>query len=155
MKTTVLMAALLAATLAAGCRQSEDPEAGMGPEGASTSTAATAEAERVTTTDAVVDPSVAKLAIEEPIAVSITDTGIQVEGSPVPGATRFQVTNNGTEQHTLVIEGMGVKAQLDAPLGPLEIRSLTADLQPGTYRLYCPMEPDRLTTQLEVKAPAQ
>jgi hypothetical protein len=157
MRATVLMAALLAATIAGGCRQSEAPEpaAGAASGATATTTAAAGQLEGMTTTDAVVDPDVAKLAIEEPIAVSITDSGIQVKGSPVPGATQFQVTNNGTQPHNLVIEGPGVKAQLDAPLAPLEVRSITANLQAGAYRLYCPMEPDRLSTQLVVEAPVQ
>ena len=157
MKTKMLVAALLVVALAGACRQTEEAEtvSPAAPEAASTATSGTESAESVTTTDAVVDPDVAKLEVEEPIEVSITDNGIQVKGSPVPGATRFQVTNNGTKPHTLTIEGTGVKASLDAPLGPLEVRSLTANLQPGTYRLYCPTEPDTLTAQLEVAAPAQ
>lgn len=156
MKSKVLMAALLVTMVVAACRQGEDAEPGTAssPEAASTSTAGEAAAEAVTTTDAVVDPDVAKLAIEEPIVVSITGSAIEVKGSPVAGATQFQVTNNGTQQHTFAIEGMGLEAQLDAPLAPLEVRTLTVDLKPGTYRLYCPTEPEKLTTQLEVAQPA-
>lgn len=155
MKARVLMVALLAVTVASGCRKSEEAELAIpAATEATVSTSTPAAAPSVTTTDAVVDPDVAKLAIEEPIAVSITDSAIEVKGSPLPGATRFQVTNNGTQQHTLVIEGNGAKAQLEAALAPLEIRTLTVDLQPGTYRLYCPMEADRLSTQLTVAAPA-
>ncbi|HEU5162438.1 MAG TPA: hypothetical protein VFV54_04770 [Thermoanaerobaculia bacterium] len=157
MKSKMLVAALLVTALAGGCRQAEEaePSTPAAPASASKAAAGAESAPSVTTTDAVVDSDVAKLAIEEPIEVSITDSAIAVKGSPIPGATRFQVTNNGTKPHTLTIEGSGVKAALDAPLAPLEVRSLTADLQPGTYRLYCPMEPDALTTQLEVAAPAQ
>lgn len=157
MKSKMLLAALLVIALAGACRQTEEAEPAS-PAAAETATSATPGAESaasVTTTDAVVDPDVAKLEVEEPIEVSITDTAIDVKGSPVPGATRFQVTNNGTRPHTLTIEGAGVKESLDAPLGPLEVRSLTANLQPGTYRIYCPTEPDTLTAQLEVAAPAQ
>ncbi|HEY0787589.1 MAG TPA: hypothetical protein VGE86_03035, partial [Thermoanaerobaculia bacterium] len=88
-------------------------------------------------------------------AVSITDRGIEVKGSPVPGATQFQVTNNGTQEHSFAIEGPGGKAQLPAALKPQEVGTVTLDVTPGTYRLYCPMEPDTLTAQLEVAAPAQ
>lgn len=152
-------AGALAIVLAAACQQSEeaDPSAPGGTPAAEQQGApatATAPVESVTTTDAVVDPDVAKLAVEEPIAVSITDSGIEVKGSPVPGATMFQVTNNGTQEHSLAIEGPGGKAQLSTPLRPLEVGTVTMSVAPGTYRLYCPMEPDKLTTQIEVAAPA-
>ncbi len=155
MKWKALIGTLLVVLAAGACRKSE-VEAGPGdapPAAAQEAAAPDATAPSVTTTDAVVDPDVAKLAIEEPIAVSITDAGIEVKGSPVPGATQFQVTNNGTQQHTLAIEGPGVKAQLATPLQPQEVGSLTATMAPGTYRLYCPMEPESLTAQLEVVQP--
>lgn len=159
MKWKSFMGALLLAVAAAACQKTETTDLGASPEAATPAESATTPAsntttESVTTTDAVVDPDVAKLAVEEPIAVSITDSGIEVTGSPVPGATRFQVTNNGTQQHSLVIEGPGGKAQLSAPLAPLEVGTVTLNVAPGTYRLYCPMEPDRLTAQLEVAPPA-
>src|SRR5687768_8862601 len=55
-----------------------------------------------------------KLAAEEPIAVSIKETSVDLAVSPipVPGATQFQVTNDGTMNHSLAIEGPGVNARL-------------------------------------------
>lgn len=161
MKWKSFAGAALIVLAAVACQRTEEAEPAAGADAtpsavaqqAGTADTAAASGQTITTTDAVVDPDVAKLAIEEPIAVSITDSGVEVKGSPVPGATKFQVTNNGTQQHSLVIEGPGGKAQLAAPLQPLEVGTITLNLTPGTYRLYCPMEPETLTAKLEVEQP--
>lgn len=128
------------AVLALGCGPAEEPAE------PATGTAATA----TTATDATLDPATVKLAVEEPIAVSITDGAVAVQGELIPGATQFQVTNDGSQVYSLVIEGPGSRASLEAPLRPLETRSLTVDVQPGSYRFYVPEAQDRLTTTVEV-----
>lgn len=136
-----IVAGLLVVALTA-CQREDAAE----PVGTSTQTSTTATQPAIPAADDV------KLAAEEPIAVSVTDTSITLAVSPipVPGATQFQVTNDGTMNHSLALDGPGVQSRLEAPLSPLEVRTLTADLQPGTYALYCPLDGHDQTLRTEV-----
>lgn len=53
------------------------------------------------------------------------------------GEITFQVANAGSEPHTLAVEGKGV-SQRSEPIAPGGAASLTLELPPGTYRLFCP-----------------
>lgn len=55
------------------------------------------------------------------------------------GPTVFEVTNNGTFEHNFEIEGQGIEQVLEQDLESGEARTLEADLQPGEYRIYCPV----------------
>lgn len=148
-----LVLVLLAGSLACGPRETATEEpAGSAVSTSVTETTGAGEAGSVTTTDAVIDPDVAKLAIEDPIQVSITDSAIRVTGTPVAGATRFQISNDGSQDQMLVIEGAGVREQLPAPLKPLETNSIVVTLAPGSYRLYSPANP-QLSAELTVPQP--
>ena len=108
------------------------------------------------TTDTMITPDVAKLAVEDPIAVSIKNDRIDVDDDqPLPGATRFQVTNDSDQVRTLTIEGPGARASLEAPLQPFETRTMTIDVQVGTYRLISPASggAGELTAEVQVTAP--
>lgn len=54
------------------------------------------------------------------------------------GAARLVITNEGSEPHSLVVEGQGLVFELPAPLAPGESTILSADLPPGDYLVYCP-----------------
>ena len=54
------------------------------------------------------------------------------------GAARLVVTNEGTEAHSLVVEGQGLVFELPVPLAPGDSTILSADLPPGDYLVYCP-----------------
>jgi hypothetical protein len=57
------------------------------------------------------------------------------------GQINVVVTNEGAQTHSLVIESEGTTvAELDHPLAPGESTVLSANLQPGDYVLYCPLE---------------
>jgi uncharacterized cupredoxin-like copper-binding protein len=56
------------------------------------------------------------------------------------GQTVFDVTNVGTEEHSFVVEGQGIQAELEHHLQPGETMSLEVDLPQGTYLVYCPVE---------------
>ncbi|MGH9458327.1 MAG: hypothetical protein ACRD2J_11895 [Thermoanaerobaculia bacterium] len=143
MRTSILLLAIGAA-LAAGCDGREEPA-----EPVATGTADTA----VTTTDAVLDPEAVKLALEDPVPVSITDSAVTIEGEDlIPGPTEFQVTNDGSQVYSLVIEGPGGRTAIEAPLQPLETRTVTVELQPGTWRASVP-EAAALTAEFTVAAP--
>lgn len=54
------------------------------------------------------------------------------------GEINFAVTNEGTEAHSLVIEGAGGTFSLPEPLAPGASAVLNATLAPGDYVVYCP-----------------
>lgn len=55
------------------------------------------------------------------------------------GPVNFVVTNEGSEAHSLVVEGNGLDFELPAPLDPGDSSILSADLPPGEYVVYCPV----------------
>jgi hypothetical protein len=55
------------------------------------------------------------------------------------GQVDFVVTNEGSEQHSLVVEGNGLVFELPAPLDSGESSILSAELPPGDYVVYCPV----------------
>jgi hypothetical protein len=55
------------------------------------------------------------------------------------GQVNFVVTNEGSEQHSLVVEGNGLVYELPAPLDSGESSILSAELPPGEYVVYCPV----------------
>jgi hypothetical protein len=55
------------------------------------------------------------------------------------GQINFVVTNEGTQPHSLVIEGQGLSFALDRPLDAGDTTILTATLPPGDYDVYCPL----------------
>jgi hypothetical protein len=136
--------------LLAGCRR-EEPASGRTPAPAAESTGTAA------STDTALTTADAKLAVEEPIAVSIIEGGVVIEGSPLAGATDFQVTNNGNQVHSLAIEGGGVTHRLETNLQPFEIQTLRVlDLRPGRYQVFCPFpghSDDGETAVMDVAAP--
>jgi|SRR5688500_539033 len=54
------------------------------------------------------------------------------------GETTFTVSNDGEFPHALEIEGNGIEEETEE-LGPGESGSVTVDLEPGEYELYCPV----------------
>lgn len=54
------------------------------------------------------------------------------------GAARLVITNEGSEPHSLVVEGQGLLFELPSPLAPGDSTILAADLPPGDYLVYCP-----------------
>jgi hypothetical protein len=55
------------------------------------------------------------------------------------GQVNFVVTNEGSEEHSVVIEGNGLVFELPTPLDSGESSILSAELPPGEYVLYCPV----------------
>lgn len=151
MRFLTRMALILATALVLAACQREEPATGSAtaPPAGSTATAVS--------TDTALTTAEAKLAAEEPIAVSIFESGIEIEGTPLAGATDFQVTNNGNQVHSLAIEGGGATHRLDKNLQPLEIQTLRViDLRPGRYQVFCPFPghaDDGETAVMDVPAP--
>ena len=61
-----------------------------------------------------------------------------------PGTYAFKAENEGSYQHSLTIEGKGVKGdevELEQALNPGESGVLTVTFEkPGTYEMYCPVD---------------
>jgi len=100
--------------------------------------------------------AMAPAADSENVAVVINDNSIDVPDTVTAGATTFEITNRGTERHSLAIarEGGEAEADLDAELGPGETATLEYDLKEGQYSVYCPMDEhkDTLKRRLTVVA---
>jgi hypothetical protein len=56
------------------------------------------------------------------------------------GQVNFVVTNEGAEEHSLIVEGNGLVFELPAPLASGESSILSAELPPGEYIVYCPVD---------------
>jgi plastocyanin len=54
------------------------------------------------------------------------------------GETTFTVSNEGEFPHALEVEGNGIEEETDE-LAPGESGSLTVELEPGEYVIYCPV----------------
>lgn len=146
-----IMVILAVPLVLAGC-QREEPATGSTPASSADSTTT------AVSTDTALTTADAKLAVEEPIAVSIFESGVEIQGTPLAGATDFQVTNNGNQVHSLAIEGGGATHRLEKNLQPFEIQTLRVlDLRPGRYQVFCPFPghaDDGETTVMDVAAPA-
>ncbi|MCI0711292.1 MAG: PQQ-dependent sugar dehydrogenase [Chloroflexi bacterium] len=99
----------------------------VGPEEGAEDEGATEDTEGDTAGGAAIDVSLVEFSINMP-------TQIQ------SGSVTFNVTNNGTMEHNFKVEGNSIESVFDTNLQPAETRSMTIDLPPGTYEVYCPVE---------------
>lgn len=76
---------------------------------------------------------------QKAVEVTLVDHEIRMPNELPEGPASFKVTNSGQHEHSFEIEGQGIEQKLDRPLQPLEVATLTADLKPGTYEVYCPV----------------
>ncbi len=77
---------------------------------------------------------------EERVEVTLDDFVIEMPDSVPSNFVVFEATNRGTNEHSLEVEGGGVHVALPDAVDPGNTMELTAQLQPGTYRVYCPVE---------------
>ena len=78
-----------------------------------------------------------------PVEVTLKEFTIDMPQSLPAGKTTFHVTNAGTIDHSLEIEGQGIEEKLDHNLAPGEDAMLEVDLRPGTFDAYCPVDDHR------------
>jgi uncharacterized cupredoxin-like copper-binding protein len=55
------------------------------------------------------------------------------------GMTTFNVSNTGKIDHNFEVEGQGIEKEFEMNLKPGQSQTLTVDLKPGTYEVYCPV----------------
>jgi uncharacterized cupredoxin-like copper-binding protein len=77
--------------------------------------------------------------IEETVQVSLVDGAIEMPSTVSAGRVTFEITNDGSMEHGFEIEGEGLEEALAETLEPGESATLTVELQPGSYRVYCPV----------------
>jgi len=77
----------------------------------------------------------------EPAAVTVKLSEWKVElsrPSIKPGSVAFTITNVGSIPHAFEVEGKGVERETEV-IQPGSSTTLTLELKPGTYELYCPI----------------
>lgn len=76
------------------------------------------------------------------IEVELVAFEIEMPEEIQAGTRVFSITNDGEIQHAFVIEGQGTQWSA-RDINPDETETLTAELQPGTYAVYCPVSDHR------------
>lgn len=77
---------------------------------------------------------------DQTVQVQVTDQKLAMPESLPTGATTFQVTNTGSQVHSFGIVGPAGDKTLDKVLNPGETAELDMALEPGTYRVYSPID---------------
>ncbi len=88
------------------------------------------------------------------VNVTLTEFRIEMPSSVPAGPVSFVVTNQGAVEHNFEVEGEGLEEEFDENLKPGETKTLTLDLAPGTYEVYCPVgnhEDQGMMTELAVE----
>ena len=80
-------------------------------------------------------------------AISISETEFKLDPSSVQvdqaGTVTFRVTNNGTMDHALEVDGQGLEEETET-IKPGESAELAVDLsKEGSYEIYCPIDGHR------------
>ncbi len=71
--------------------------------------------------------------------VTLSEWKIDMPAELQAGTTTFVLRNVGEFPHTIEIEGQGIEEVLEPPLQAGETKTLTVDLEAGTYEVYCPV----------------
>jgi plastocyanin len=85
---------------------------------------------------AAADPQGGKAAVVE---VRLSEYAIEMPHTLPAGPATFLVRNEGKKTHSFRIEGPGLAEALAKPVKPAESESLEVTLQPGEYKVYCPV----------------
>ena len=74
------------------------------------------------------------------VDVHLSEYAIKMPDTLSAGPTTFVVHNDGNKVHSFRIEGPGLSdAILAKPVPPQETENLQVTLQPGEYKVYCPV----------------
>lgn len=109
-----------------------------------------------------VDDSMTRI-VEEPVepeveighsaAVVIDENSIGIEEILEPVPTVFTIRNSGLQDHMFAITGPDGSWQIDEILQPGDVANLEVTLQPGTHRVYDPLD-ESISFEVEVASPA-
>lgn len=89
------------------------------------------------------------------VEVRLSEYAIEMPHTLPAGPTTFLVRNEGKKIHSFKIEGPGIDAILSKPVQPQAAGELQVTLQPGEYKIYCPVgshEAKGMTMKLTVTA---
>jgi uncharacterized cupredoxin-like copper-binding protein len=92
------------------------------------------------------------------VEVTLREYAVEMPHSLPAGPTTFLIHNEGKKTHSFKIEGPGIDEILTKPVPPQATDKLQVTLQPGEYKIYCPIgshEAKGMTTKLAVTAPPQ
>lgn len=76
------------------------------------------------------------------VNVRLTEYRIQMPRSLPAGPTVLRVTNSGAVEHNLELRGegpTGLREKFARNLHPTQTRNLRLDLEPGKYKVFCPV----------------
>lgn len=74
-----------------------------------------------------------------PVEVRLSEYAVAMSQTLPAGPTVFHIRNEGQKSHSFKIEGPGIDGSRAAILRPGETSDLQITLQPGDYRVYCPL----------------
>ncbi len=73
------------------------------------------------------------------VDVELSEYAIAMPATLAAGPTTFTLHNTGKKSHSFKIEGPGLDQLLEKPVRPHETATLQLTLQPGDYKVYCPI----------------
>jgi len=91
------------------------------------------------TPEAEMTPEATEEVAAQMVPVELVSFAINMPVSISAGPTTFEVTNTSDMEHNFEVEGQGIEQVFDTNLQPGETRTMTIDLPPGTYEVYCPV----------------
>lgn len=74
-----------------------------------------------------------------PVEVRLTEYAIEMPHTLPAGPTTFRIRNEGNKTHSFKIEGPGIDQILSPFAKPQGTGTLEVTLQPGEYKIYCPL----------------
>jgi uncharacterized cupredoxin-like copper-binding protein len=73
------------------------------------------------------------------VPVSLIEFAIDMPTNLPAGEVTFQIANDGEFTHSFEIENEAMEEELEPALEPGQSGTLTVNLEPGTYTVYCPV----------------
>jgi uncharacterized cupredoxin-like copper-binding protein len=73
------------------------------------------------------------------VEVHLREYAVDMPATLPAGPTTFVVHNDGGKVHSFKIEGPGMTELLEKPVAPHASGTLKVTLQPGEYKVYCPV----------------
>jgi Cupredoxin-like domain len=73
------------------------------------------------------------------VEVHLTEYTVDLPKTLPAGPTTFTIHNDGRKTHSFKIEGPGIDELLSKPVRPKNTGTLQLTLQPGEYKIYCPI----------------
>jgi len=89
------------------------------------------------------------------VEVTLSEYAVGMPHTLPAGPTTFLIHNEGKKTHSFKIEGPGIDEILKKPVPPAATDQLQVTLQPGEYKIYCPIgshEAKGMTMKLAVTA---